>query len=121
MSDRANIQMPRNTRVGLSRPMDTELGANNDVLVFGHGPRRVLITVALHGNEPCGVDAVNQVIRLEFVHELVCREFGLQPDPEYLKEYIFSQLTIIFLLGNPNAYLENKRYMSGVAINANFE
>ena len=46
-----------------------------DRVVLGHGPRRVLILVGIHGNEPCGVESVKMFLQRKALfagHANVC-------------------------------------------------
>ena len=79
-----------------------------DRVVLGHGPRRVLVLVGIHGNEPCGVEAVRMMLQRQAIFtgghasvsagELQIVENWSQP-----LDALFESLTIEFMLGNPAA------------------
>ena len=48
---------------GLFNKADIDFGNGVDRVVLGHGPRRVLILVGIHGNEPCGVLATAMILQ----------------------------------------------------------
>ena len=81
----------------LPRSPDTALTASVPCLVFGSRSARlhVLITVAIHGNEHCGVAAVNELIRDGFFSEVEAK----------------GAMQVTVLLGNPPAFLANKRFI----------
>lgn len=61
---------------------------------------RAVITVAIHGNEPCGVHAANELLldgTLGFMH-------GMAPWPPHL-------LSFTLMLGNPEAFSADKRFL----------
>jgi len=66
-------------------------------LVFGakDAPKKLLITVCIHGNETCGLVAVNQLLQEGF----------------FKHGFDAKTLSITILLGNPRAVMENKRYI----------
>eukprot|EP00808_Paulinella_micropora_P019417 g43007.t1 len=71
-------------------------------LSFGQGPHRRLITVGIHGDEPCGVLAINQLIQ-EGYFEKVAQAFPSH-DPR--------AMTVEVVLGNPRAYTLGQRFVS---------
>jgi len=89
---------------------------HSDRIVLGHGPRRVLILVGVHGNEPCGVLAVREILekfRL-FRGSAGVTRADLERDEcwnDLPLSYLFEHLTIEFVLGNPKAYHASKRFM----------
>jgi len=76
---------------------DICLSEANTKLIFGneHADRKLLITVCIHGNETCGLVAVNELIEEGFFSD------GFDTNR--------TQVTII--LGNPRALKENKRFI----------
>jgi len=66
-------------------------------LVLGaeDAPKKLLVTVCIHGNEICGLEAVNRLL-----HE------------GFFKHGFDTRSTrVTILLGNPRAVMENKRYI----------
>jgi len=66
-------------------------------LVFGHenAQKKLLVTVCIHGNEICGLAAVNQLLQEGF----------------FKREFDGRSIRITILLGNPRAVIEDKRYI----------
>mmetsp|Transcript_245 Transcript_245/g.370 ORF Transcript_245/g.370 Transcript_245/m.370 type:complete len:468 (+) Transcript_245:65-1468(+) len=89
---------------------------HSDRIILGYGPRRVLIIVGVHGNEPCGVLAVRQILEKFCLFrgsaEATSKDFDRDEcwDDSPLS-HLFEHLTIEFVLGNPKAYYSSKRFM----------
>jgi hypothetical protein len=84
-----------------------------DRVVLGHGPRRVLVLVGIHGNEGCGVEAVRQILRrFRLFHgsSAADMERDIWWDRKPLST-LFDKLTIEFVLGNPKAYQASQRFI----------
>lgn len=93
-------------------------------VVFGHGPRHVLVLVGIHGNEPCGVEAARLILQR---HCLFTRRStagssssGLLATKEELDDNtnwtiplasLSGEITIEFVVGNPKAVAANKRFL----------
>ena len=95
---------------------EVDFGNGVDRVVLGHGPRRVLVLSGIHGNEPCGVKAVNMVLQKRKLFSCnnanVTSEELLQ-DENWSDELetLFDSLTIEFMLGNPAALSQNRRFI----------
>lgn len=94
---------------------DIDFGNGVDRVVLGHGPRRVLILVGIHGNEPCGVLATAMILQKK---QLITSDANitaedLLQDENWTTqlETLFDSLTIEFLLGNPVALKQNRRFI----------
>jgi hypothetical protein len=100
------------------QPTFSEFGQSLDRVVLGHGNRRVLCIVGIHGNEPCGVQAVKLLLQK---HALFTGRRGQFATTQELDsedswnaiviDELMAQLTIEFLVGNPAAILEGKRFL----------
>jgi len=82
---------------------EPHLSPNQSQLVFGCTEdelvqNRKLITVCIHGNEVCGLIAVNELIDENFFED-------------HFSEKVFSRDRVTILLGNPKAVEENKRFI----------
>ena len=96
----------------------SNFGQSLDRVVLGHGTRRVLVIVGVHGNEPCGVEAVKLLLQK---HALFTGRRGhfatteeLDPEDSWntiVMDELMAHLTIEFLVGNPAAILERKRFL----------
>eukprot|EP00931_Biecheleriopsis_adriatica_P069977 TRINITY_DN43787_c0_g1_i1.p1 TRINITY_DN43787_c0_g1~~TRINITY_DN43787_c0_g1_i1.p1 ORF type:complete len:327 (-),score=77.41 TRINITY_DN43787_c0_g1_i1:183-1121(-) len=82
----------------------TPLSVEEPVLIFRDGSiedalpaQRVLITVAVHGNEQCGLVAINELIKEGFFKDF-------WRDPGNVSE-------VVVMIGNPGAAAENKRFL----------
>lgn len=66
-------------------------------LAFGakDAPKRLLITVCIHGNEVCGLLAVNELLREGF----------------FKHGFDHRNIRVTVMLGNPRAVMENRRYI----------
>jgi succinylglutamate desuccinylase len=66
-------------------------------LVFGseNAQKKLLITVCIHGNEVCGLEAVNELLQEGF----------------FKHGYDKHNVRVTILLGNPRAVMENKRFI----------
>ena len=78
-----------------------------DRVILGHGPRRVLVLVGIHGNEPCGVEAVKMMLKRKSIFtashsDVTSDELHLDENWSPL-ESLFDSLTIEFMVGNPAA------------------
>jgi hypothetical protein len=87
-----------------------------DRIVLGHGPRRVLILVGVHGNEYCGVHAVREILgRFCLFHGMNrITKSDLQDDSYWDDEplsALFDLLTIEFVVGNPQACQNSVRFL----------
>lgn len=93
-----------------------DFGNGVDRVVLGRGPRRVLVLSGIHGNEPCGVEAVKIMLQRKSLfsgnNANVTSEDLLQDENWTVKlETLFDSLTIEFLLGNPAALSQNRRFI----------
>jgi predicted deacylase len=91
-----------------------EFGNGVDRVVLGHGPRRVLILTGIHGNEPCGVEAVKMILRKLFTgsnSNVTSEELFQDENWAVPLETLLDSLTIEFLLGNPAALQQNRRFL----------
>ena len=93
-----------------------DFGNGVDRVVLGRGPRRVLILSGIHGNEPCGVEAVRMILqkrRLFSGNNANVTSEELSKDENWADklEMLFDSLTIEFLLGNPAALRQNRRFI----------
>mmetsp|Transcript_12883 Transcript_12883/g.20979 ORF Transcript_12883/g.20979 Transcript_12883/m.20979 type:complete len:457 (+) Transcript_12883:1-1371(+) len=86
-----------------------------DRIVLGHGPRRVLILVGIHGNEPCGVEAVKMLLQRKTLFSghanVSAKELLIDENWNQPIDALFESLTIEFLLGNPAALEKNTRFL----------
>jgi hypothetical protein len=95
---------------------DIDFGKGVDRVVLGRGPRRVLVLAGIHGNEPCGVEAVKMMLQRKSLfsgnNANVTSEELLQDENWTIKlDTLFDSLTIEFLLGNPAALSQNSRFI----------
>eukprot|EP01082_Thalassiosira_pseudonana_P003863 g3094.t1 g3094 contig12:1405201-1406784(-) len=85
-----------------------------DRVVIGNGARRVLVLAGIHGNEPCGVDAINLLLQRKALfsgHPTVnAQELTFNEKWQPMDE-LFDSLTVEFLVGNPTALQNNTRFM----------
>ena len=93
-----------------------DFGNSVDRVVIGRGPRRVLVLAGIHGNEPCGVNAVKMILQKQSLFSgndaNVTSEELLQDENWTVKlDTLFDSLTIEFLVGNQAALLQNRRYI----------
>jgi len=74
-------------------------------LVFGaeNAPKKLLVTVCIHGNEICGLVATNELLQEGF-----------------FKHGIPQDVRVTIMLGNPRAVMENKRFID-MNLNRMFE
>lgn len=74
-------------------------------LVFGaeNAAKKLLVTVCIHGNEICGLVAVNELVQEGF-----------------FKHRIPQDVSVTVMLGNPRAVMENKRFID-MNLNRMFE
>jgi len=75
-------------------------------LVFGaeNAPRKLLLTVCIHGNEICGLVAVNELLQ----------------DGFFKHGFPSNEVRVTIMLGNPRAVMENKRFID-MNLNRMFE
>ena len=78
-----------------------------DRVILGHGNRRVLVLVGIHGNEPCGVEAVKMMLTRKSIFtashsDVTSDELHLDENWSPL-ESLFDSLTMEFMVGNPAA------------------
>lgn len=95
---------------------EIDFGNGVDRVVLGHGPRRVLVLSGIHGNEPCGVEAVKMLLqkkRLFSCNNANVTSEELLQDENWSDELetLFDSLTIEFMLGNPAALSQNRRFI----------
>ena len=95
---------------------DIDFGNGIDRVVLGRGPRRVLILSGIHGNEPCGVEAVKMILqkrKLFSGNNANVTSEELSQDENWIDklEMLFDSLTIEFMLGNPAALRQNRRFI----------
>lgn len=95
---------------------DIDFGNSVDRVILGSGSRRVLVLVGIHGNEPCGVEAVKMILRkrkLFSANSADVTSEELLDDDNWATtlETLFRNLTIEFLLGSPAALRQNKRFV----------
>jgi predicted deacylase len=90
-------------------------GKGIDRVVLGNGPRRVLIIVGIHGNEPCGVEAVKLMLQRKalFTGDSSVKAKDLYENDNWKLpiEALFSSLTIEVIIGNPKALEQNTRFL----------
>jgi len=91
-------------------------GDNITRLVIGHGKRRVLILVGIHGNEYCGVEAVRHILKRQalFLPWGTAEAEALEHDSCWTTLYLqdlFKSLTMEFIVGNPEAFRQKKRFI----------
>lgn len=82
-----------------------------DRVILGHGPRRVLVLVGVHGNEPCGVEAVKTILQRKAIftegHAAVtANELLVEESWNFPLDDLFDSLTLEFLVGNPAALMK---------------
>ena len=78
-----------------------------DRLILGHGKRRVLVLVGIHGNEPCGVEALKIMLKKKSIFtashsDVTSDELHVNKNWSPI-EALFGSLTIEFMVGNPAA------------------
>lgn len=78
-----------------------------DRVILGHGPRRVLVLAGIHGNEPCGVEALKIMLKKKSIFtashsDVTSAELRINKNWSPL-ESLFDSLTIEFIVGNPAA------------------
>ena len=95
---------------------DIDFGNGIDRVVIGRGPRRVLILSGIHGNEPCGVEAVKMILQKRKLFSgnnanVTSEELSQEENWIDKLEMLFDSLTIEFMLGNPAALRQNRRFI----------
>ena len=90
-------------------------GKGIDRVVLGNGPKKVLIIVGIHGNEPCGVEAVKLILQRKALFlgdaNVKARDLDLNDNWTQTLDEFFSSMTIEILIGNPKAVEKNTRFM----------
>jgi len=86
-----------------------------DRIVLGHGPKHVLVLVGIHGNELCGVHAVQLLLQKRRLFQgnssVSYQQLEEESRWEMLLENLFDQLTIEFVIGNPKACQGKTRFL----------
>ena len=90
-------------------------GKGIDRIIIGNGPRKVLIIVGIHGNEPCGVEAVKVILQRKalFSGGANAKALDLDLNDNWAQplDEILNSMTIEILIGNPKAVKRNTRFM----------
>ena len=95
---------------------DIDFGNGVDRVVLGHGPRRVLVLAGIHGNEPCGVEAIKLILQKKKLfsgNNANVESEELLQDEKWTDELemLLDSLTIEFMVGNPTALSQNRRFI----------
>jgi hypothetical protein len=100
------------------QPTFSNFGQSLDRVILGHGSRRVLCIVGVHGNEPCGVEAVKLLLQKNAMFTGRRGQFATTEELDsedswntIVIDELMAHLTIEFLVGNPAAILEGKRFL----------
>lgn len=90
-------------------------GKGIDRVVLGNGQRRLLILVGIHGNEPCGVEAIKLMLQRKALFsgdaDVKAIDLDINDNWKHPMDELFDCMTIEIMIGNPAAIEEKTRFL----------